>query len=213
MSSVSHGPYGPRRHMHVDVVSIASVRIGFELVLRYDDLGVSNADPVVCDGPPVLPGHYLPTQHVLLEVRLGFAEAYLVAPYDDGRDIVREFSVVLACEIGPYLRNIQRGGVCRSVVALEFGPQYVASPDELGHKHVCGGGIQGVGRAFLLDLPMIHEDDPVTDYERLFLVVGNEDRCYPDPLQQQPKFSPNSLAFFLVEVAQRFVQQDNAGLI
>src|SRR5882762_6000203 len=105
----------PGRHVHVDGIVIPRIRIITELVRRRDNLRGSYLDSVICYGAPVFPCYDLTTEHVLVEVWLCLADAYLVAPDDDGRDFTGEFSVILAREVGVHLRDPKDGCVRRPV--------------------------------------------------------------------------------------------------
>jgi hypothetical protein len=68
-----------------------------------------------------------------------------------------------------------------------------------------------LGRVELLDAARSHDDQPVTERQRLALVVGDEDGGEPEPLVELVQLGPDLVAQAGVEVAQRFVEEDEVG--
>ena len=72
--------------------------------------------------------------------------------------------------------------------------------------------IDFLGRADLLDMPLVHHDDPVGELERLFLIVRDEDAGDFDLVVQPPQPSAQFLPHLGVERAERLVQQQDFRL-
>ena len=69
-----------------------------------------------------------------------------------------------------------------------------------------------VGRADLLDPPLVHHHDAVGHFERLFLVVGDEDAGDVQLVVQPAQPAAQLLAHLGVERAERLVEQQHARL-
>ena len=67
-------------------------------------------------------------------------------------------------------------------------------------------------RSDLLDAPVIHDDDPIGDLERLLLVVRDEDAGHVDFVVQATEPLAKLLAHLGVERAEGLVEQQHAGL-
>ena len=67
-------------------------------------------------------------------------------------------------------------------------------------------------RADLLDLALVHHHHAVGDFQRFFLVVGDENRGDVDFLMQRPQPLPQFLAHLRIQRAERFVEQQDARL-
>ncbi len=67
-------------------------------------------------------------------------------------------------------------------------------------------------RADLLDPPLVHHHHLVGHFQRLFLVMGNEDAGKTHFVVQMPQPTAQVLAHLGVEGAERFVQQQQPGL-
>ncbi len=77
-----------------------------------------------------------------------------------------------------------------------------------------GGGIviDIARRADLLDPALVHHHDAVGDFERLFLVMSDEDRGDVNFGMQRAQPLPQLLAHLGIERAERFVEQQDARL-
>ena len=88
--------------------------------------------------------------------------------------------------------------------------------DGLADEAVHEGGrrivVDLAGRADLLDAALVHDDDAVGDFQRLLLVVGDEDRGDVDFLMQRAQPLPQFLAHLGIERAEGLVQQQDARL-
>ncbi len=86
------------------------------------------------------------------------------------------------------------------------------SPMKPWTKAVAGLVIDVVGRADLLDLALVHHHDAVGDFQRLLLVVGDEDRGDVDLVMQRAQPFAQLLAHLGVERAEGLVEQQDARL-
>ena len=84
--------------------------------------------------------------------------------------------------------------------------------DEAVHEGGRGIVVDLAGRADLLDTALVHHHHPVGDFERFFLIVGDEDRGHVDLVMQRAQPLPQFLAHLGVERAERLVEQQNARL-
>ena len=64
----------------------------------------------------------------------------------------------------------------------------------------------------LLDTALVHDHDPVGDFEGLFLIVGYEDAGDLDPAMEGPQPAAKFLANLGIQRSERLVQQQHAGL-
>ena len=82
-----------------------------------------------------------------------------------------------------------------------------------GHDELVRGVLVEVARlAGLLDLALVHEDDPVGDVHRLLLVVRDQHGRHVDVVVQAAQPGAELLADAGVERAERLVQQQHLGL-
>src|SRR5215212_8900369 len=81
--------------------------------------------------------------------------------------------------------------------------------DEAGHEHVGGRVVELGGRADLLEVPVVHDRDPVAHRHRLDLVVGDVDRGRPDLLLEALDLAARLHAQLGVEVGERLVHEED----
>ncbi len=67
-------------------------------------------------------------------------------------------------------------------------------------------------RADLLDAAGVHQHHPVGDFQRFFLVVGDENTGHMQLVMQAPQPAPQFLAHFGIQRAKRLVQQQHLRL-
>ena len=79
-------------------------------------------------------------------------------------------------------------------------------------KAVAGRLVDVVGRADLLDLALVHDDDAVGDFQRLLLVVGDEDRGDVDLVMQRAQPFAQLFPHLRIERAEGLVEQQDARL-
>lgn len=92
------------------------------------------------------------------------------------------------------------------------GPQ-IGLTDEAGDEHRCGPVVNLCGRADLVDVACVHHRDPVAHRQRLLLVVGHVDERDPDLALNAFELELHHLAQLEVECAERFVEQQRAGIV
>ncbi len=68
-----------------------------------------------------------------------------------------------------------------------------------------------LGGVVLLDAAVAHDGQPVTERERLGLVMGDEHRSEPEAAVELVDLGADLVAQAGIEVAQRFVEQDEIG--
>ena len=83
--------------------------------------------------------------------------------------------------------------------------------DELGDEPGCGSRVERVWVRVLVHAPVVHHRDDVSDRQRLFLIVGDEDRRGAGLVQDGPDVLAHALAQRRVEVREGFVEQDEVG--
>ena len=112
--------------------------------------------------------------------------------------------------------GLQRGAaedlaVARPAVVGSLTDQPVAHADEGGD--VLGGRMleDALGRVVLLDAPVAHDGQAVTERERLGLVVGDEHRGEAEAAVELVDLGAHLVAQAGVEVAQRLVEQHEVG--
>ena len=90
--------------------------------------------------------------------------------------------------------------------------QHDGFADEAVHEGGRRIVVDVAGRADLLDAALVHHHHPVGDFQRLFLIVGDEDRGHVDLVMQRAQPLPQLLAHLGVERAERLVEQQDARL-
>jgi hypothetical protein len=79
----------------------------------------------------------------------------------------------------------------RSVVQPAAEEVHRRRADELGDEQVRGLVVQELGRPFLLQQPLAHDDDPVAHRHRLDLIVCDEDRRHAELLLEARDLRPH----------------------
>ena len=97
----------------------------------------------------------------------------------------------------------------RPPVGVDGRAQQVGGADEVGDEPRRGPLVELLGRAQLLDVPRVHDRDPVAHRERLLLVVGHVDERDPDLLLDALQLDLQLAAELEVERAQRLVEQQD----
>ena len=90
--------------------------------------------------------------------------------------------------------------------------QFVDLADEGGDEEVHRVLVDVPGSADLLDFPEIHDGDSVGNDEGFLLVVGDIDGGDPEMLLDRTDLVPHLYPQFGVEVGERLVEEENAGL-
>ncbi len=93
------------------------------------------------------------------------------------------------------------------LVLDELALEHVHRADEIGHELRIGEFVDFRGRARLDDFAVIHHADAARQGHRLFLIVRHDDEGHAQLVLQTDQFELRVFAQFLVERAQRFVQQ------
>ena len=109
-------------------------------------------------------------------------------------------------------RDIQRLAAKPHATVANLHRQHDRFPDEAVHERGGRIVIDLAGRADLLDAALVHHHHPVCDFERLFLIVGDEDRGHVDFGMQRAQPLPQFLAHLGVERTERLVQKQDARL-
>src|SRR5690348_268233 len=111
------------------------------------------------------------------------------------------------------MRDVDRMAVdahARAVDVRAF--EHVAAADETRDEPRMRAIEQVFGRADLLDPPTVHHDDPVGHRHRFDLVVRDVDRRVPIFVVQAADLEAHLAAEVRVEVRQRLVEQQDAGI-
>src|SRR3989442_9958575 len=115
-------------------------------------------------------------------------------------------------------RLVVRVGGVGDLQAAEAGPPvlHAAVEDvhvaEEVHDERVGGVLEDLlGRARLLDMPVVHDDDAVGDLERLLLVVRDEHAGHVQLVVQAPEPLAELLAHACVERPEGLVEQEDLG--
>ena len=133
----------------------------------------------------------------------------------DGREALRPHQHADA----PARRGVAAGDLQRPAAlqrhrarAADRAVEDVALADEVGDE-IVGRPLVDLGRrGDLLDRALVHHGDAVGHDQRLFLVVGDEDRGQAEPALQAAHLELHRLAQLAVERAERLVeQQQRAG--
>src|SRR5689334_11664170 len=102
--------------------------------------------------------------------------------------------------------SIKRHFAEHGFAALDAAVENVYLAQEL-HDELCGRLVENfLGSANLLDPALVHHDDPVGDFERLFLIVRDEDARDVNFIVQPAEPGPEALADFGVERAEWFIK-------
>ena len=89
---------------------------------------------------------------------------------------------------------------------------HVHPADEFRHETVGRALVELDRTSDLLDPAAIHDDDPIGDFHRLVLVVGDHDRRDAEPELEVLDLRPQFLADLGVECREWFVQQQHRRL-
>src|SRR5882672_4996794 len=115
--------------------------------------------------------------------------------------------------------GVQRKVVLADLQHVAFHPavidapvEEVDGPEEAEREWRGGMVVDLVGAAHLLDLPFVHQHHAVGHFQRLFLVVGDEDGGDVQVVVQPAQPPPQVLAHLGVERSERLVQQQDLGL-
>src|SRR5207249_1100833 len=85
-------------------------------------------------------------------------------------------------------------------------------PQEVVNERSGGVVVNLLRRSNLLDAPIVHNHHAISDFERLFLVVSDEDAGDMNFVVQVSEPAAQFQANFSVERAERLVEQENSGL-
>ena len=88
----------------------------------------------------------------------------------------------------------------------------VLSPMKVAVKRRGGLGIDALGRSFILDAALVHDDAMVGERHGLLLVVGDMDEGRADPLLDGLQLVLHLAAELEIEGAERLVEQQHGGL-
>ncbi|MPM60397.1 hypothetical protein SDC9_107248 [bioreactor metagenome] len=91
--------------------------------------------------------------------------------------------------------------------------QQVSGAEEVGYEGGARCAVNLLGGTQLLDVAAVQQGDPVAHGERLALVMGDEDHRRADPALQLAKLGLHLVAQLGVQIAQRLVEQQHAGLV
>ena len=89
----------------------------------------------------------------------------------------------------------------------------VGLPDEAGHEDGRRPVVDLGGAADLVDVARVHDRDAVAHRQRFLLVVGHVDERDPDLALDALELELHHLAQLEVEGAERFVEQQCAGVV
>ena len=89
---------------------------------------------------------------------------------------------------------------------------HLGSADESRYKQVGGVDEHLLGGAYLLDVALLHNDDPVPQGHGLGLVVGDVDEGGVDPLAELDDLRAHLVAELGVQVAQGLIHQEYLGI-
>ncbi|KAG1255290.1 hypothetical protein G6F65_016700 [Rhizopus arrhizus] len=108
-------------------------------------------------------------------------------------------------------RRLQRGGaiVCMQRAAQEV---HAGVADEVGHFHVGGPAVDGVGVGELQQVAARHHRDAVGECHRLDLIVRDVDEGGLQRAVQALELHPHVRAQLGVQAGQRFVEQEQVGV-
>ncbi|MDT4856598.1 hypothetical protein FQZ97_909930 [compost metagenome] len=112
--------------------------------------------------------------------------------------------------------HLADGGVGRAAVGLvhaELAGEQVHVADEVGHEFVTRVLVDLFGRAHLQHAALAHDGDAAGHGHGLFLVVRHHHHGHAHALDDVDQFKLGLLAQLLVQRAQRFVQQQQLGLL
>src|SRR5271167_3047863 len=84
--------------------------------------------------------------------------------------------------------------------------------EEIVDKRSGGVIVDVLGASDLFDAALVHHRDKVSNFERFFLIVGDEDAGDVNLVMQLAQPVPKFLPHFRVERAKWFVEQEHAGL-
>ena len=108
--------------------------------------------------------------------------------------------------------DIERPAAEPHRAAADLHRQHDGFADEAVHEGGRGIVVDIARRADLFDAALVHHHHAVGDFERLFLVVGDEDRGDVDFGMQRAQPLPQFLAHLGIERAERLVEQQDARL-
>ena len=98
------------------------------------------------------------------------------------------------------------------LVQVRLQEVHLGAADEAGDKEVDRRVEHFLGRTDLLDVAILHDDDPVSQGHGLGLVVGHVDEGGIHPFAQEDDLGAHLVAQLGVQVAQRFVHQEHLGV-
>ena len=96
--------------------------------------------------------------------------------------------------------------------AIEPGGEEIGVADEARDKGIDRVGVELARRVDLQHHPGAHDRDSVREAQRLFLVVGHEDRRGPGTIEDRLHLTAHANPQRRVEVRERFVEQDDGRL-
>ena len=95
----------------------------------------------------------------------------------------------------------------------EFALEHVHRADEIGHEFRAWEFIDFGRRARLDDFAVIHDANAARQGHRFFLIVRHDNESHAQLVLQADQFELRVFAQFLVERAQRFIQQQQLGAL
>ena len=116
--------------------------------------------------------------------------------------------------VGPVARpgNAQPAADERTSIAVVPALDEIHGADEVGHEQPLRPAIEDPWCVHLLHDALVHHGDPVGERQCLFLIVRDKDRRDADLALQRLQFFPHPHAQPRVEVAERFVQEQDLRL-
>ena len=129
----------------------------------------------------------------------------------NGRNHIAIKDFFLADRIHGHFKTSFQLQIWHTIPHSQMSLHHIRAADKVRHKLVGRTLIQNLRRPNLLNIPMVHDGNPITDRHRLFLIMRHIDRRNADAVLNLLDDRAHLNAQFRIEIGKRLIHQQNIG--